>query len=117
MSTFSFSTKGLLILSVAISLGSSIAFFPVDAVAAPAVATAHPAYTTTVFRVPAMTCADKACETAIYIAIHRLKGVKNIHINAMTKTVTVMYDPKSVNVPMLLHTLKNIGYPASVVHD
>ncbi len=116
MNIRSFSAKAWVIMAVAVSLGSSTALIPVDAAAAPAVATAKTACATTAFKVPSMTCTDKACETAIYIALHKLKGVKKIRIDDMAKTVTVMYDPKSVDVPMLLHTFKNIGYPASVVH-
>ncbi|MBU2753906.1 heavy-metal-associated domain-containing protein [Acidithiobacillus sp. CV18-2] len=116
MNIRSFSVKAWVLLAVAASLGSGAALIPADAAAVPAVATAKAAYASTVFKVPSMTCTDKACETAIYIALHRLKGVKTIRIDDMAQTVTVMYAPKLVDAPMLLHTFKRVGYPASVVH-
>lgn len=96
----------------ALLLGGA-AYVPALATTAAAV---HPACTSTTFQVPSMSCGDKACETAIYIALHRLSGVKKIRIDDMARTVTVMYDPHQVNVAKLLATFRKIGYPATVAH-
>lgn len=113
MNTKPFSPKTMpLLCAVAVLLGGAT-YAPVYAATAP-VAVAKAASATTVFKVPTMTCGDKACATAIYLALHRLKGVEKIQINDMARTVTVLYDPKDVSVPTLLHTFTRIGYPASV---
>ena len=97
---------------IALLMGA-ITVMPAYAATAPASATQR-TLVTTVFKVPGMTCADKACDTSIYIALHRLHGVKKIQMDDMAKTVTVRYDPKDVSVPTLLHTFTHIGYPASI---
>ncbi|AEK57708.1 heavy-metal-associated domain-containing protein [Acidithiobacillus caldus] len=114
MKTLSFSPKSSSWLLATALLFGGAAYMP--AMAATSVAS-HPAYTSTAFKVPSMTCGDKACETAIYIALHRLSGVKKIRIDDATRTVTVMYDPHQVNTAKLLATFRKIGYPATVAHD
>ena len=95
-------------------LAGGMAMASVDAASAPLPVAAKSATVTTVFKVPSMSCGDKACETAIYIALHRLKGVDKIQIDDMARTVTVTYDPKDVNAATMLQTMQGIGYPASV---
>ena len=95
-------------------LAGGMAMASVDAASAPLPVAAKSATATTVFRVPSMSCGDKACETAIYIALHRLKGVEKIRIDDMARTVTVTYDPEDVNAATMLQTMQGIGYPASV---
>ncbi|MHB8237732.1 MAG: heavy-metal-associated domain-containing protein [Acidithiobacillus ferrivorans] len=99
--------------AIALITDASIAMPASAATAMHAVAPTDMASTT--FKVPGMTCADKACNTSIYIALHRLHGVKKIQIRDMALTVTVQYDPKAVKVPTLLNVFRQVGYPASVV--
>lgn len=112
MNSHSFSVKLGIFSSAVALLGSGMP--PLDAATTPQTVAAKSVTATSVFKVPSMSCGDKACATAIYIALHRLRGVEDIRIDDMARTVTVTYDPKDVNAATMLHTMENIGYPASV---
>ncbi|MBU2784491.1 cation transporter [Acidithiobacillus ferriphilus] len=99
--------------AIALITGASVTMPASAATTMNAVAPTGMASTT--FKVPGMTCADKACNAAIYMALHRLHGVKKIQIRDRALTVTVQYDQKAVKVPTLLNVFRQVGYPASIV--
>lgn len=105
----------VLISALSVVLGSMIGMSTAWATPASS-AMVHAASATSIFKVPSMSCSDKACETAIYIALHRMPGVEHIRIDDMKRTVTVTYDSKKMSAPVLLRTFQRIGYPASLVH-
>ncbi|MBU2855003.1 heavy-metal-associated domain-containing protein [Acidithiobacillus ferriphilus] len=105
----------VLISALSVILGSMIGMSTAWAAPASSVVV-QAASATSVFKVPSMSCSDKACETAIYIALHRMPGVEHIQINDMKRTVAVTYDSKKMSAPVLLRTFQRIGYPASLVH-
>jgi mercuric ion binding protein len=111
------SGKNLVLISVLSLLTSGVLAMPFAWAGKPSsAAVVQAASVTSVFSVPSMSCGDKACETAIYIALHRIPGVQHIHIDDMKRTVTVTYDAKKVSPSVLLKTFRNIGYPASLAH-
>lgn len=113
------SGKNLVLISALSLLASGVIAMPFAWAGTPSSSSAavvQAASVTSVFSVPSMSCGDKACETAIYIALHRIPGVQHIHIDDMKRTVTVTYDAKKVSPSVLLKTFRNIGYPASLAH-
>ncbi|AEM46981.1 Heavy metal transport/detoxification protein [Acidithiobacillus ferrivorans SS3] len=110
------SRNGFVIISTLSLMTSSIIGIPVAWATPSSSAAVHAASVTSVFKVPSMSCGDKACETAIYIALHRIPGVKHIQIDDMKRTVAVTYDSKKMSAPILLRTFQRIGYPASLTH-
>lgn len=83
--------------------------------AAPQAATAQPGLVQSTLYVKGMSCEDKSCSTAVALALHRMAGVKRVHIAEMQQLVTISYDPKQVSEAALVKTVDNAGYPARVV--
>lgn len=68
-----------------------------------------------VVHIPTMTCTNRSCETTVYLSLMRVPGVSNIRINEGAQDVLVQYDPAKASTEVLLATLRNAGYPGSLV--
>ena len=63
-------------------------------------------------QVQGMTCA--ACSARIQRALERTPGVSSAHVNLMTGSATVTYDPTSLTPDRLVATIRDTGYGAEL---
>ena len=59
-----------------------------------------------------MTCA--ACSARVQRTLERTSGVHGAHVNLMTGTATVDYDPRAVSPDLLVHAIRETGYGAEL---
>jgi Cu+-exporting ATPase len=59
-----------------------------------------------------MTCA--ACSARVQRTLERTSGVNAAHVNLMTGTATVDYDPRAVSPDLLVHAIRKTGYGAEL---
>jgi P-type Cu+ transporter len=59
-----------------------------------------------------MTCA--ACSASVQRSLQRTPGVSTAHVNLMTGTATVDYDPRAVSPDLLVHAIRETGYGAEL---
>jgi Cu+-exporting ATPase len=62
--------------------------------------------------VTGMTCA--ACSARVQRTLERTSGVHGAHVNLMTGTATVDYDPRAVSPDLLVHAIRETGYGAEL---
>ena len=62
--------------------------------------------------VSGMTCA--ACSARVQRTLERTSGVHGAHVNLMTGTATVDYDPRAVSPDLLVHAIRETGYGAEL---
>jgi Cu+-exporting ATPase len=62
--------------------------------------------------VSGMTCA--ACSARVQRSLEDTPGVSSAHVNLMTGTATVDYDPRSVSPDRLVHAIRETGYGAEL---
>ena len=66
------------------------------------------ANTVTKLNVEGMSC--EHCVKSIKKAVGDLAGVKSVEVDLKGKTVTIDYDDKSVNIPMIKDAIEDQGY-------
>ena len=59
-----------------------------------------------------MHCA--ACSARVQRTLERTSGVHGAHVNLMTGTATVDYDPRAVSPDLLVHAIRGTGYGAEL---
>ena len=60
------------------------------------------------YQVEGMTCSG--CERTVQKVITNLEGVKTANADLRTSTVTVEYDPDTVNMEQIKSAVNNVGY-------
>jgi copper chaperone CopZ len=69
------------------------------------------AVATVTYTAPAISCVH--CQRAIEGAVRALPGVKSVHVEIPTKTVTVSFDPAQATPGQIEATLDEEGYPVA----
>ncbi len=64
------------------------------------------------FNITGMTCSS--CSSHVEKAVSKLKGIKNVNVNLLSKTMVVEYDENILNNDIIITTVKDAGYGASI---
>ncbi|MAZ90012.1 MAG: mercuric transport protein periplasmic component [Cellvibrionaceae bacterium] len=68
---------------------------------------------TVTLSVPGMNC--RLCPVTVRKALEKVDGVEQTQVNYDSRTATVIYDDKKVDVVKLTRATKDAGYPSEVI--